>query len=239
MNKEKNNYYKYFLDCLENNKNFTYVRYNDGELDLISKKNPGFNQILERWGLSIEDHSEKLKNILSSKIEYYIGLCPGYIKNRTDLLESIIHRETKIIPTNIFEITDVNKLEILGEILKKRDTILVGPDYLNKLGFQKNHIETPIEYAWDKINILKIEIEKSIKEYKDPVILYSCSIATNILCDYIFEKFRDNVTQIDIGSSFDPFCGVFSRTNHDKIMKQNGIDIIRNLKKEIYQKKRT
>jgi hypothetical protein len=231
-------YKKFFTDSIKMSEGFTYTRYNDGELDLIFKKNPGFSHILNIWGYEIESQSKILGNILSNKIDYYIGLCPGYVKNRSDLLESLIHQDTKVVPSNLFEITNLNDLKKLIEMLKGRNTILVGPDYLQKMEFKKIHIETPIEYVWNHIESITYDIEKTIKKIENPVILYSCSIAANIIADVIFKKFNLSVTQIDMGSTFDPFCGVYSRTGHDKIMKINNIDIDRNLKKEIYQKKR-
>jgi hypothetical protein len=235
---EKINYYEIFVNCIEKCENFTYVRYNDGELDLIFKKNPGFSHILKIWGTEIEKESSKLRNILSKELEYYIGLCPGYTKNNVDLLESIINSNVRIIPTNLFSIDDIQTLKHLIEVLSKRNTIVVGPDYLRKLELHKVHIITPMEYVWNHVESIIKELEISIKELENPVILYSCSLAKNIISDFIFDKYKYQLTQIDIGSSFDPFCGVYSRTNHDEIMKKNDIEIVRNIKKEIYQKKR-
>jgi hypothetical protein len=86
---EHRDIYNEMLEKIEKCENFTYVRYNDGELDLIFKKNPGFSHILKIWGTEIEKESSKLRNILSKELEYYIGLCPGYTKNNANLLESI------------------------------------------------------------------------------------------------------------------------------------------------------
>lgn len=235
---EKINYYDKFTECLKNVEHFTYVRYNDGELDLIFQNGNGYEHIVRRWDDEIKEESKRLKSIFTKKLDYYIGICDGYMRNKSELIYSSIHQETKIIPTNIFHITEINKLKEFTELLEKRDTILVGPAYLNKLNFYNKHVITPIEYVWKYTDRISSEILNLTKEMNNPVILFCCSIATNIIADHIFDIIGSEITQIDIGSTFDPFCGFFSRTGHKEIMSRYNIPIDRNIKKEIYQKKR-
>ena len=61
---EKINYYKIFINCIEKCENFTYVRYNDGELDLI------FNQELETVNLFLNDMQIYINNVNDESISY-------------------------------------------------------------------------------------------------------------------------------------------------------------------------
>lgn len=222
---QSTNYYQKFIDCLKKDEPFSFSRFNDGELGLIFEVENVVSTIKRRWGNEIEEESLKLKNIFHSKIDYYLGICRGYLINKIELIENNVHRDTKVISSGIFHYLSKDDFLDFLELLKTKNTLLVGPDYLSEMNFHKFHIETPIEFVWKDVDELKLKILEKIETERNLVIVYAASIATKLLIDSIYKISGQSITQIDLGSCLDPYCGVHSRTGHKAFMDENNIEI--------------
>jgi hypothetical protein len=222
---KKKGSYGDFYNKILNNENFSFARYNDGEWGLILKKNPNYSVIIKRWGEEMSKQGEILKEIVNNPVDYYIGISPWVLKNWGDDMLENSNNHDKMINSHIFH--DLSKIDFLNflELLKIKNTIIVGPKYLSELNFYKEHVITPEEFVWDYIEDILPKLDVVINKYKNPIIVYSASIATNSFIHKMYDKYKNKITQIDMGSSFDPYCGVASRSGHQKFMNNENIEI--------------
>lgn len=223
-----------FMKNIEREEPFHVARYNDGEWAFMLKISPFFRRWIVNNGHNkseILKVSESLLNIVTSVPPYYIG-----IDSTTLALKGIIHSHKKrfidlmikfplIIYGDIFNTATVKfGIEALLKPLRTRKVITVGPDYMEKLNIESTHIETLLNNCWRNEEEVKIKLEEEIEKSDNPVILYSCSFLAKILVDHCYLKYGDSITQLDVGSSIDPWCGVRSRPWHDDILLSQGIN---------------
>ena len=223
--------YSDFCNWISNDKCFSFARYNDGEWGLILKKEPHYSTMYRKWGdtsPSLEHYGDILKEIINSPIEYYMGISPWVLKEwGEEILNNIDNK--MIINSHILH--DLSKKDLINflDILKTKNTILVGPEYLSNLSFFKHHIITREQYVWENIEDIEDKIKNKIIE--NCVIVYAASIASNIIIDKLFKDYS-KITQIDIGSTLDPYCGIASRSGHKKFMEGENIEIKRFITKK-------
>jgi len=110
------------------------------------------------------------------------------------------------------------------DVLRDRNIIIVANEYLS---FISDKIYNPVNFK--KYDHIVISPKDCWLEYKDvlkrlveliepdDVILYAASMMSEVLIDDIYHLFGDEVTQIDVGSAFDPYCGIKSRSYHHKL----------------------
>jgi len=215
-----------FVDNIKNKQNFSFIRYGDGEWALMLKKNPVYKKAGMKWGPSILQTGEWMLNHIKQNPGYIIGIQPLALRHWSDEILEIVKDYKNLANSDTFHKNSIkNNLNLLFDELKDRHVILVGPAYLRFNLFEYDHIVTPEGSAWDRIEILKTRINKSIKP--DSVVLYSCSIAAKLMIRDLYLKHRENITQIDMGSVFDPYAGVDSRSYHSDIIKRLDIPTVK------------
>lgn len=217
--------FHFFKNLIENNNHFSFSRWNDGEIGLVLKTEPVYSTIVRKWTKEIESEAKKLRTILNKPLKYYVGVCPYYLRKKEDMFFSSTNSDINFINSHIFHHLSIQDFKNFLTLLKTKNTIIVGPDYLTELNFYKEHIVTPLEFVWKHVDVIESNIITKINKYDNVIIVYSASIATNILIDRLYDKFQNKITQIDIGSNLDPYCGVFSRSGHKKFMEDNKIPI--------------
>jgi hypothetical protein len=100
--------------------------------------------------------------------------------------------------------------------LKHRNVILVGSSFLKNIKIECasiKYVTTKPWGSWEDQAGLETQVDTLINMTVDPVILYACSISGKMLLSKMFFKYS-NITQIDIGSAFDPYAGIVSRPWH-------------------------
>ena len=105
----------------------------------------------------------------------------------------------------------------LFTLLSKRNVVLIGPDYCEKLNslFHFTHIVTPSDNVWDQYDVLETKLRAAIADKDNPVVLYCCSFVAKKLIDVLYQEMSDSITQLDIGAAFDVYCGIHSRPWHN------------------------
>jgi len=201
------------LGKLVNKDNFSFARFGDGELNCAFGKK-GKNCDGHEY---FTDMSEYLLKILNSKPEYYVGLQNlGYNiwMDRINKLTDIDFCDADILHKASIK----NKFESVFEILKKRDVILIAPEYFKNFNKIKptHHIIIPEKNCW----LSKTEIFKNLetKILENCVVLYSASMMSNVFIDLLYKKYKNTITQIDCGSVFDPYIGINKRKYHQSII---------------------
>lgn len=223
------------IDKLIRKEPFQIARYNDGEWVFILKMEPLYSKYIQRSNypsIEIEEISNKMLKVIDSKPPYYIGIDSstldpaGSIKTHYDLLLKKI-TGLNIVYGEIFNAaTTKYGMDALTKPLANRWVITVGPQYMTKLKLKTaHHISVPGKSCWTEAESVKRQLEKLLVNNldKEPVVLYSCSLLAKWLIDEMFHRFN-KITQMDIGSCIDPWCGIDSRDWHSEVAKQFKLD---------------
>jgi hypothetical protein len=218
-----------FSDRLRNGENLTIMRFNDGEW--------GFALDIKRWTeLKVkENHPDAevqlkysgilLKEVLDSEPDYYVSIDSFTLTDdifKKDI-EPHLEKFQNRLKGGFFNVWSLSTgFKDLFEILKTRKVLLVGPEFLSKLPFHKDHITTDPKrgiynvqkYVYDVIRYLD-------KHYKpNMVIVYSCSFIAKVAIDEIYKIYGNSITQLDVGAALNPFVGVSNRPWHDLIITE-------------------
>jgi len=219
------------VDRIKKNESFHVARYNDGEWVFMLQTEPYFSKYIRNHGHNQEEViaiSKKLLSIIEKQPEYYIGIdsttraLRGTILTKRETFSELIKPLKNVIYGDIFNLATVRfGITALTEPLKDRTIITMGPDYMNKLGISKLHISVPSNNCWSQANKLEATLRGHIigNLKNHPVILYSCSLLAKLLIDNCYHSFGDKITQLDIGSCIDPWCGLASRPWHRELAK--------------------
>lgn len=213
----------FFLKKLEEKINFSLVRYGDGEWGCILQDKKIIKRLIENNKEKAIVFSKKFFKILESKPNYYFGVQPRAESLFKDKIEIFYKDFQNVVDGDIFHNMSENiGLKQFIKSLSKRTVILVGPKYLENLNFNFIHIVTPENNVWESYIKVKNTVKKTINIHKtdNPVILYSCSFVAKVLIHEMYNIYFDNITQIDTGSLFDPYCGLYTRNYHKKVLNK-------------------
>jgi len=222
--------YNEIIRKLTTKSGFHLARYNDGEWMVMLEIPPYFLKFMAANGHSVPEVryiAQEMLKIIKSEPAYYIGIdshtraLKGFIKNVRNEYSAMIEPIPNIIYGDVFNAGTLwYGIESLVEPLSKRHTLTVGPDYMRNLRISKQHIETPRANCWRARTSIEKLIRSHINVYlsAEPVIVYSCSFLAKVLIDQFYHEYGDKITQIDIGSCIDPWCGIRSRPWHDSIV---------------------
>jgi len=226
-----------FMDKIKAGDNFHVSRYNDGEWVGMLQIEPYKSTFIKRFGhdkKGFEEVSEKMLAIIDSLPEYYIGIdsntraLRGLIAGERDACKLRMDALSNVIYGDIFNAATIKfGIDALFGPLKKRYTISIGPPYMAALGASA-HVIVPTSGCWlgaDRIEAHLGEIiDKNLS--KNPVIVYSCSFLAKILIDAFYKKYKNNISQLDVGSCIDPWCGIRSRPWHLEQAKHYQLNLV-------------
>lgn len=232
INKEYFSYPVLVRKILEK-ENFTMVRYQDGEWTCMLKIEPHFTNKIPKYGPEVDKLGDDLLSIIKENPEYYISVSAGTFYERSALVWPYIKKIKNLFVGEIFRRKSVEEgLDDFIEALKGRKVIVVGPSWFGPLKelFDHIHIVSPLINAKKEFIGFKeeeiIKLEKNVSEqidiHKDenPVVLYSCSIPAKIMSHNFYKKYGKNITQIDMGAIWDPYCGKKTRPYHEKVLNR-------------------
>ena len=191
--------YNDIITALINGVNFSFSRFGDGEM-LCSQGKQGHNC---DGHLYTPDLAGALNKVLNE---------PRGIMGLMDKAQELSDRCDWVDGTVMVKASVAGDLKRLERALNGRDTIMVGPAHLRKLTFYSSFIEVPLRNAWREHHKIRHKLEKNI--WPECVVVYACGMMAPVL---IWELYKDDFTQIDVGAVFDPYCGVKSRQYHKKL----------------------
>jgi hypothetical protein len=205
-------------DNLKSGKNFKFARYGDGELMCMNGKigrNCDKHQYFPKLGI-------KLLDTVQHKMDYMIGIQPLSVAHLPHLVDDFILKNYK--PSEIFNADCIHNASIDGKMdqffhaLEGKYIILVGPAHLAGLFEEMVHIVVPNVDAWNVYDEIHENITYHLEDVKNAVVLLSCGMMAECL---IFDFATKKCTMIDTGSVFDPYAGVYSRSYHYKLKKND------------------
>jgi hypothetical protein len=195
---------------LETNLPFKFARYGDGE----------FNCMFGKVGRNCDGHeytpelARRLYQALKNAY-YMIGVQPLALTLYQEKIRYLIdHKLDVVVNADVLHNASIDgTLPQFIKALDRRYVILVGPAHLSKF-FNAVHIVIPEVNCWTMYEETKKQLAFHLEESKEAVVLFAASMMSEVLID----DFKlTNHTLIDVGSCFDPYCGVKSRRYHHKL----------------------
>ncbi|MFW6008716.1 MAG: hypothetical protein ACOCP8_05550 [archaeon] len=210
-------YYKdfnYYFNKIKNDHHFKYSRFNDGELIAIGGSSPNSSNC--DGHKYFPEMGVELKNILLN-YEYsddYVLESFDHWYNKLSNIRKILNnlkdknKNLSFLSYDFIRITHEqnpkNFINLLN-VLKEKNVVIVGPEYLHELNnfFNFRYIDVPIKNCYlEKDNIINNMNNITDKE-ENVYFLLSASMPANIIIDNF--KNDNNNTFIDWGSVWDTF----------------------------------
>jgi len=223
---------QFWINKLNNNELFSLSRYGDGEwMCILWKTDSNINTKYDN-----KLHEGLIDGLLTKHDEKYL-LASQHLRQfkkrkrnkkntitMLDEIESWLLKNSSHIHwynADVFHYSSMDgELFPLFESLKNKKVVVVGPPWLQSLPFIDHFIETPENNAYKEIE----NIKSKIKQYDNSVISLSVGPSSNILINELHDEMSKHSWLIDFGSVWDVYCGVKSRTYHDKKMDQGIIN---------------
>jgi hypothetical protein len=216
-------YFDDIINRITNKQNFTFIRICDGEYYIMFHKHSVDDQV-------DSDNINELKNELDDLVlikkednpDLLIGIQHGTKYDKVfeeEINTTLSNLKEEGYPCSLFSWAyAANKLPTLFSVLNNsgRPLILMGPHYLNHFPYFhiSSFVETPERKSWEQQYRLEPQLENEINKYENPIIIYCCSVSGKLAISRNYKKYKNNITQIDLGSNLDPYAKVFSRAWH-------------------------
>jgi len=200
--------YEKVLEKIKNNNPFAFSRWGDGEflnVNGVDGKNCDGNIYYKDLGL-------KLKLILSSKQDYYMGVQTLVEWSK---IESKKYNQDWCDSDVFHRASMSGEIDKLSNVLNNVNVVYIGNKTHSKLNFINEFIEIPRNNVWLQKNLILNKIIRTFDE-THKIYCFSAGMATNVFIDELW-KLNNNNTYIDIGSVFDPYVGINSRSYHKKL----------------------
>ena len=206
--------YAKMIDDLKSYKNFKFSRFGDGE----------WNCIFNKLGQNCDGHKyfpdlgEALRRVVLAEPKYTVGIqplsmSPTYARSE-QIKEFCSGLNINWVNSDVLHSASIDgELQKFTDALLGRYVIMVGPSHLSKL-FDCVHITTLYKDCWLQYKSIREQVEFHVDGAYNAVVLFAASMMSEVLIDD-FADFPH--TFIDVGSVFDPFCGVKSRSYHHKL----------------------
>lgn len=212
--------YEDLIENIASGKPFSFSRWGDGE----------FNAMLGKRGANCDGHhyfpdmGQALVNVLDSQREdqtYYLGMqnlakrLNGELPAFQEMTEGIDWINADIIHRHSI---NNNGIPELFEALGGKSVTLVGGLHLMPLADENRwrFIDIPAKDCWTQYDETAKRIGGVISD-NNGVFLYCASMMANVLIDKTANPLLVDLTNIDIGSAFDPYVGKLSRSYHKKM----------------------
>lgn len=216
----------------------TFIRIGDGEINAMFGHPRGKTENCDNHTY-YEDLGVSLRKVLTDKPEYYVGMQSLAIRTRGKQID-YFKAKNRLNGLKWFNADILHHVSIKGNIKLffnalnyRKNVILVGPGFLS--GIKKyitlyEHVIIPKLNCWKSYKEILYNCSKianrMIKKEQDLIFLICASMPGKVLIDDLYRQYNDkmNISLLDIGSVFDPFCGVNSRGYHRDIdlVKRNG-----------------
>lgn len=210
--------YDTLLEKLSKKEPFQFLRFGDGEMKCVLHPGSGANcdghQYFDKLSqalISVLDQQNKKQTCYMGLQNLGARIFPHF-KDRWPHIEwcnaDVLHK--------------ASIKGRLGELLKLipyQKCMFVGPAYLKLLGYSdKNLRSIPRKDCFLDYGPVKDCCLYNIQHENVNVIYFSCSMMAEPLIHEI-SQLHPEVTMIDAGSVWDPYCGVSTRTYHQKIIE--------------------
>lgn len=227
---------KFYTDKLKAREPFALARYGDGEWLTILGYIGGHNSNGCTFTQALSDD---LRKVLRRGLDYDHGLL-GIARRRIGhYIHAFLQREkidlTFVKGDVLLNENLAGRLFPFVEQLRERRIIYLCPRHCRGMGKRRLGLFDPVTYLHppkqnahrEKRNILGA-LENLIPRYRIDTVLFSSGLASKVFIDELWQRTAGEITLIDVGSMFDGYFGVGSRSyirkgNYDfkKLLRQN------------------
>lgn len=206
--------YSGMIDNLKINKSFKFARYGDGEIYCMKGK-IGQNCDNHKYFPALGD---RLRQSITEEPEYMVGIQPLSVSHIKEDVENYFgHFQTLYNADVLHNASIEGSLDKFMRALSPHYIVLVGPAHLASLFENCVHIVIPTLNCWEGYMNVRQQLEFHVDGINNTVVLLAASMMSEVL----ISDFADYPhTLIDVGSVFDPYCGVKSRRYHHKLKCQ-------------------
>jgi hypothetical protein len=208
--------YEKILYNLEHQIPFSLSRYGDGE----------WNAIFNKAGNNCDGHEyftdmgAELKQAVLSEPEYLMGIQPLTMSHYRDKVVDFAG-DLDIDWVNSDVLHDANikeQLKRFFNVLRDQPVIMIAPTRLQDVPFHYGRfVEVPLKNCWLEKSRIEKELFEVLPQVGYAVLLFCASMATNVMIHDLYKYYGTQVTMIDAGSIFDPYCGFNTRRYHEKM----------------------
>lgn len=206
----------FFSNLLMSQTPFSFARFGDGE----------WAGIVGQQGANCDGHEysqglkEGLRNCLNNPLGYHYAIQPRAIKNDAKEILAYLKKhpiEIKWHNADVFHDANLSaQLYPLVESLRKREVVLVGPKHLKSLDQNvfplHSFLEIPANNCFESIDSIKKNILSTAETSEHLVFALSASMAANVIIHDLFPQIGEQHTMLDLGSLWDVYVGVQSRS---------------------------
>jgi hypothetical protein len=203
-------FYNQILTKLRNKIPFKFSRWGDGEWGCMF----GWQGANRDGNAYLPELREELIRIIESEPKYYIGIQPGVLVDvgrgydpgmRGYVIDTLFRTNLNtVVGDTLHYASEFGYLGKFIEVLKERDTIIVGAEYFKDTPFRHIVISDRDSFPENKEINLTIALMGTQPSVRNPVFLIAAAMNSNVIID----RLPENVTAIDIGSVLDPYLGI-------------------------------
>jgi hypothetical protein len=210
------------VKLIEEDKPFQFARYGDGEWKVVFGSR----------GSNCDKHKYNIKNLrqdmdksIKGHHPYFYGMQGLATRRFPEAIKTYL--KGIVIPwidADMFHLASAKgRLNPFVQALREKRLCFIGPPHLINNEIRTiDRIENVFIFVRNENCYLdKERVKKKIEMLRDQfdIFLFSAGFLSNILIWELYPSMKDK-WMIDVGSLWDPYCGIDSRTYHKKITKE-------------------
>jgi hypothetical protein len=213
---------QFYVDKLRNGERFAFTRYGNGEWDCIL-------DLYHRTRSGSQTFNPALRKALTETLTQHVGgtsypaiQSTGYLE-RIGLMPQIEPWLADNAPGLDWHDGEVfhhasrrGQLYPLVDALRGYRVVVVGPPHLLGLPFASVFVPVKGHNCWDEVDA----IEAQLTRLSNCVVTFSAGPAAKVLIHRLYPVIGKSCWLLDMGSLWDPYCGVKSRRYHKHIDKR-------------------
>jgi hypothetical protein len=212
---------EYYVSLLAARKPFSFARYGDGE----------WAALLGREGANCDGHryypelGERLRQAIIKPLPYFYGLQPRAMRSDGREIAKFLRKHDVNIPwhnADVFHDANIDgALLPFIQQLRSLPVVMVGPPHLKDLPSTlfsfAAYIEVPPKDCFLAVEELKARILETGRGRQGLVFALSASMTANVVIHDLYPALGDTHWLLDLGSLWDIYAGVRSRSMHTRL----------------------
>lgn len=210
---------EWYIDLIRTGTPFAFSRWGDGEWSAVLELDDGANCDGHRY---FPEMGAELRAILRRRPPYLMTIQSLAVRLHGDRIAEFLRdaglHDLVWHDSDVFHrAATTTMFHELIHALRQRAVVIVGPGFLRSplrslVGY-RSFVEVPERdcYLVTK-NTIRETVEVLLNVSEPSVVCLSCSMAAEIVLDQLHQVRGDQDTIIDLGSIWDPYAGVLSRS---------------------------
>ena len=211
----------FYADRIKAGKPFAFVRYGNGEWDCILGLYHTMRSGSQRFTPDLRD--ALMDSLQAPRAgDYFTAMQSTNFLKRVRILPWAERWLMVNAPRLVWHDGEVfarasrhGQLNPLVKAMRARHTIIVGPPWLKKLSLADELIPVRSHNCWQDVD----KIYRKLARKADSVISFSAGPAAKVLIWRLWPEIGKSCWLVDLGSVWDPYCGVQSRHYHKHVNK--------------------